>query len=224
MVDTPDESEWSASYLGNPFVGTVGSHVPPLFEGYVRLCHAPLTADGGRTDWSAVAVEMGRVAHPLMQWHAIVGSQDPMGIRGSQWSGQNPQRGELDSEARKLLCALLARHTTSPERCSLAWWDGWNDPDEAEPKPISARMETPGRNYLIGFAPVAQAANPKTRWPNLLWPPDRAWFVASEIDFDSTLIGGTTNLVEALLGSGLDSWPISPGDSLQYDADRVNVA
>jgi hypothetical protein len=34
-------------------------------------------------------------------------------------------------------------------------------------------------------------------------------------DFDSTLIGGSIDLVEALLGSAdLDSWALSPTDSL----------
>ncbi len=59
---------------------------------------------------------------------------------------------------------------------------------------------------------------------NLMWPSDRAWFLASEIDFDSTLVGGTRDLIESILdNSGLDAWPVGPDDSLAYDADRVNL-
>jgi hypothetical protein len=62
------------------------------------------------------------------------------------------------------------------------------------------------------------------RWPSLLWPEDRAWFLTSEIDFDSTLIGGSIDLVKELFGSAdLDCRAISPMDSLRYDADRINV-
>jgi hypothetical protein len=59
--------------------------------------------------------------------------------------------------------------------------------------------------------------------PNPFWPADRAWCVASEIDFDSTLVAGTTQQVQAILGSSaLDSWPINPEESLRCDADLAN--
>jgi hypothetical protein len=59
--------------------------------------------------------------------------------------------------------------------------------------------------------------------PNLFWPADRAWCVATEIDFDSTLLGGTTELIEAVLEAPtLDSWPVRPDDSLAFDADQIN--
>lgn len=59
--------------------------------------------------------------------------------------------------------------------------------------------------------------------PNLFWPADHAWCVASEIDFDSTLVGGSNNLIEAVLKtSELDAWPVRPDDSLAADGDRVN--
>ncbi len=47
--------------------------------------------------------------------------------------------------------------------------------------------------------------------------------MASEIDFDSTLVGGSTQLIDDVLQSpALDSWPVQPDDSLAADADRVN--
>jgi hypothetical protein len=49
--------------------------------------------------------------------------------------------------------------------------------------------------------------------------------VASEIDFDSTLVRGTTELIRAILDEpGLDAWSVGPDDSLAYDADRINHA
>lgn len=56
--------------------------------------------------------------------------------------------------------------------------------------------------------------------PNLIWPADRSWFLASEIDFDSTLVGGTKKLVDAIVASeGLEAWPVEPLDSLAADGD-----
>lgn len=38
--------------------------------------------------------------------------------------------------------------------------------------------------------------------PNLLWPRDRGWILATEIDFNVTLIGGSESLVATILDAG----------------------
>ena len=59
--------------------------------------------------------------------------------------------------------------------------------------------------------------------PNLFWPEDRSWCVGSEIDFDSTVVGGSTALVNELLeADNLEAWRVNPADLLTYDADHVN--
>jgi hypothetical protein len=63
----------------------------------------------------------------------------------------------------------------------------------------------------------------KLTWFSMIWPADRAWFMATDIDFDSTLVGGSENLVEEILSKPeFEAFPISPSDSLTWDADRVN--
>jgi hypothetical protein len=60
--------------------------------------------------------------------------------------------------------------------------------------------------------------------PSLWWPDDRSWRVASEIDFDSTLVAGSAALVAELVAHpGLEAFEVAPGDSLQYDGDPVNM-
>jgi hypothetical protein len=59
--------------------------------------------------------------------------------------------------------------------------------------------------------------------PNLIWPADRTWLVASEVDFDSTLVGGSAKLIEAIVQSSkLEAWQVEPTDSLAADADYLN--
>jgi hypothetical protein len=59
--------------------------------------------------------------------------------------------------------------------------------------------------------------------PNLIWPPDRSWFVATEVDFDSTLVGGSVKLIRAIVESPqLEAWQVEPTTSLAADADKVN--
>ena len=60
--------------------------------------------------------------------------------------------------------------------------------------------------------------------PNLIWPGDHSWFVASEVDFDSTLVGGSAVLINAIIESSkLEARRIRPTDSLADDADTVNA-
>ncbi len=60
--------------------------------------------------------------------------------------------------------------------------------------------------------------------PNLIWPADHTWLVASEVDFDSTLVGGSAELIQAIVDSPkLEAWKIEPSDSLAADADKVNA-
>jgi hypothetical protein len=75
-----------------------------------------------------------------------------------------------------------------------------------------------------GYAAYARICHPASDpQGNLFWPADRAWCVASEIDFDSTLIGGSIDLIRNILDApGLDAWAVGPDDSLAYDADHVN--
>ncbi len=94
------------------------------------------------------------------------------------------------------------------------------------------RLRLPDRDYLLLAGPLRAALEighwygPKSfaaQSPNLFWPADRAWCVASDMDFDSTLLGGTTEVVDAILKAPeFDAWPVGPDDSLAYDADRLN--
>jgi hypothetical protein len=94
------------------------------------------------------------------------------------------------------------------------------------------RLVLPGREYMLLSGPlsaVGKIGDPgglrgfEPRSPNLFWPADHSWCVASEIDFDSTLVGGTTELIRAILDEpGLDAWSVGPEDSLAYDADLIN--
>jgi hypothetical protein len=97
---------------------------------------------------------------------------------------------------------------------------------------LGLRLHLPHRDYFLFTGPL-RAALSLGEWaapdwflpqsPHVIWPPDRSWYVASEIDFDSTLVGGSSQLIaELLTHPGLEAWPISPDDSLAQGADRIN--
>ena len=54
-------------------------------------------------------------------------------------------------------------------------------------------------------------------------PSDRAWFVAGDVDLDSTYIGGSAALVTAHLEQpGLEAWPVDASDRVSIDSDSFN--
>ncbi|MGM7668837.1 hypothetical protein [Microbacterium sp. A93] len=59
--------------------------------------------------------------------------------------------------------------------------------------------------------------------PNLAWPRDRAWALASEIDLDSTLVAGPADLIRAICTHpGLEAVGVRPNTDLTVFADTVN--
>lgn len=59
--------------------------------------------------------------------------------------------------------------------------------------------------------------------PSLIWPADRAWVLVSEIDFDSTVIAGPTELISAICAdTSIEALPLLENARLTCDADEVN--
>lgn len=87
----------------------------------------------------------------------------------------------------------------------------------------SRQVRHPGREYLLGRGPLDAALGVGHQitqdWfvpqsPNLFWPEDRAWCVATEIDVDSTVVGGSHQLIDDLLATPeLETWRVGPDDS-----------
>jgi hypothetical protein len=94
------------------------------------------------------------------------------------------------------------------------------------------RLRLPHRDYLLFRGPLEAAldmgwdASPggfEPQSPGLLWPANRSWCVCTEIDFESTLVGGSAELVSAVRGNpGLDAWPVEPDDDLTAVGDLPN--
>jgi hypothetical protein len=195
--------------------------------------------------WSDVAARTGHALHPLALWHELIGADDPWNPSSDVWPDGGPTPGDLDLEQLDALTGVLAGHTGTGERCLFALWDGWGALNGsgtivtlaaggATSRPLpraftddewaAPRLELPGRTYLLLAGPLdatraltehAGGGVPGTRSPQLIWPEDRAWCVATEIDLDSTVVGGTRALVDAVLADPtLEAWEVRPGDSL----------
>jgi hypothetical protein len=60
--------------------------------------------------------------------------------------------------------------------------------------------------------------------PQLWWPEDRAWVVATEIDFDSTIVASTNGGAETLLnGDGLEALLVPSDGRLDIAGDEISL-
>ncbi|KDA05111.1 hypothetical protein DC31_03715 [Microbacterium sp. CH12i] len=93
------------------------------------------------------------------------------------------------------------------------------------------RLELPDRDHVLFSA--APSMFTQSEWRNsapwddeplsLLWPADHAWVVVTEIDYDSTIVAGSNELIRAICtDSSLEALPLREGASLHWDADDIN--
>jgi hypothetical protein len=234
------------------FGSAVAAVVPDGFPAYVRILHPAQGTDDRPVRWAEVAAWSGRRMHRLVQFDAIIRPAVPAPTDPAPWNGQSPPDGNLPAELLRILCPRLAEHTSTAASCWFCLWDGYGwlhgSPSVAimgrggsfpVPPAFPAevldgpRVRLPGRDYLLFAGPLAAAselgwADPSgfffSQSPNLFWPHDHAWCVASEIDLFCTLVAGPEALAEALLDDPrLETWRVQPADPIAFDSDQVNT-
>lgn len=205
-VESAVDAAWLAAAM-TTFGGRVRDVAPAGFEAYARVLHPPRAGS-----WAAVAAANGRILHPAAQWERIAADhrdQAPFGALGGAQASA--------------LSRILAEHTSTPDDCFFAIWEGWGGLDA---DPAAAVVALPQRNYLLHGAAVTGAAHSFDRFTdrqaNLWWPADRAWFVSSEIDFDSTVVAGSRALVDAVLASDLEALEVTADTDLSIVGDTLN--
>ncbi|MGH3322786.1 MAG: hypothetical protein ACRDN9_21925, partial [Streptosporangiaceae bacterium] len=117
------------------------------------------------------------------------------------------------------LAGVLRHHTDTPGQCYFAIWDG-----HAGLRPrqgFGATFASHDRRWYLYTAPVAAAdeqfediSGIAPIPPNLWWPEDKRWCVATEIDCASTYIGCDEAAAEALTRSSLDMIRVNPADHI----------
>ena len=234
----PAADDSAASWITNR-IGSFGSGVrglvPPVFEAYARILHPAWAADGTRVRWATVAAWSGGTAHALAEFEPMARQREQSPVPGPFHAA--PTDGALEPATLAALCDVLAPYTTTPDRCSFGVWEGYGwTAWMARERRQAAKLDLPNRTFVLfegpldsvvdlGWrdAPLASAALQRES-PNLIWPADRSWFVASEIDLDSTFVGGSTELIEELLGDiRFEAWRASPDDQVAAGTDLLNA-
>ena len=177
-IDAACRTEW----------GTVGALVPNDFEAHLRIWPPPDTDDFG-----ADYAELHRLVASVGERHTSTPSEATFAIwdghgfhiRTSALAWAHAPADEAERQAREAARARLReedRHRNAAVRAAVA---------------TVPTIELPGRRYHVVTGPVAAVVDLRepdgAAWhhPDLWWPQDRAWFVATDVDFWSLYVGGS---------------------------------
>lgn len=229
-----DPARWLSESL-TTFSDNVASLLPSGFEACARIFHP--ASKGGEVrrvvGWKEVADSNRRTFHPGAQWPNIAFTDEIRDINrlqdpppGAPWD-RSPEEGSLDRNVARIIGYVLRQHTSTPDRCWFAFWEGWGAlrADIAD----APRLLLPSRSYRLMIGSVEDVTETASPWEedyqsaSLWWPDDRAWCVATEVDFDTTYIAGSRSCIEAVLSHPeLEVLEISPDHGIGWFSDTVN--
>ena len=189
---------------------------------------ALLTEVRRKVSWATVASWNGKVVHPQAAFHRIA-NLDPMMYEKPSW-GRAPFVGTLPEEECGHLVGILREFTTTPKLCYFAVWEGYGGLD-ARLDRGAAKLESPylGRAYYIFRGPLGGVMSFYEwsffhRSPNLWWPEDRAWCVATDIDSLDSYIGGSEACIERILEHpDLEAFPTTVDTLANGIGDSINL-
>jgi hypothetical protein len=203
-----------------------------------------LTVECTRWRWAEVARRNGRVMHPLVQWFRISDSEQTRDWPDG-WSVGQSDDGWFDPEDLAVLTTHLQVATRTPDDLVIGAWEGTGNPPWAEGgrnEFARARMQMPwpGRDMWLFSSSLSELADPtwaqrtvpgwecsrhgqEGPYTSLIWPEDHAWVVASEEDWDSTIVAGSRELVDNVLADDrYEAFEVQVSDDLSWDGDLLN--
>jgi hypothetical protein len=150
--------------------------------------------------------------------------------------GQQEHEADLnaspgESDQWRALLHLLAGETSCPEDCYFGLWEGWGFPESARRWPtfgVPRGARISARSFFLFRGPLSEAeiwGTPAEAgiWgrpefsrggtPAFVWPSDRTWCVAADIDPHWAGIGATVPSIERLVADRrLDAVEADPDD------------
>jgi hypothetical protein len=119
--------------------------------------------------------------------------------------------GEAPADVVRAALATLGAYTATPSKGYAAIWEGWTS---GTPAPHAPRVEITHRAMLLFTGPVdALRDAPALAWygpaagiaqePHLVWPEDRAWCLACEVDEEIEFTVGCSGEASQALAAAL---------------------
>ncbi len=231
FLEDKSEARWVEESLSE--FGKVRSLLPEGFPAYARVFHPAYLDDNHQqpVQWSTIASWTGRTVHPLMQFERIANLSENHGdiYKDPPW-GLVPEHGSIPANECRALVDALRGFTSTPDECYFCLWEGYGYLAQGLYKAAS-RVRGEGRNYLLFRGPIESVVTflegERPFWadtPNIWWPADRAWCVATDIDLYDTYVGGSDECIEAIMSHPeLEALPADLDARLDLGADTINA-
>ncbi|WP_345542313.1 hypothetical protein [Microbacterium jejuense] len=186
-------------------------------------------------------------------WGGLVGSFGPaptaaMTASEPWFAGDGPEPGSGAALREEIEAAALEEHhrrmlgfsVTDPFNNVFrkpVWRPGRLSDETSRAVANGARLELPAREHVLFRARLEELATPEwaarvpwsdrtpewTASPSWIWPADHAFAIATEVDWDSTIVAGTNAFVRAVCAHpALEALPIREDTALTWDADDLN--
>jgi len=122
------------------------------------------------------------------------------------------------------LAAVLAEYTDTRDDCWFGFWEGRGAAQSLGLPRFGPRVQIPDRENFLVHGTVRDAVRTLDSWgPNLWWPQDRAWFVATDIDLMSTYVGSSLDCARALRAcSAVEAVETTAVNSVTWTSDGIN--
>ena len=159
--------------------------------------HVRLAPDAEPAAWltDTVSVERWRVGGLLPPFERYLEVAAASADAEDWWGAQR--------EIVATIAEVAARFTDTPDRTWFAIWEGHGFATDTLRDVPS--VDLPHRRYLLLSGAVTDVVHLRwpgdpDRWfrPDLWWPDDRQWFVATDVDFWRTYVGGSQALCDAI--------------------------
>jgi hypothetical protein len=177
----------------------VRSLVPPSLPAVCQVLHPWWGSGPEPVQWRELAEQ-----HGFASVRDLDRTRELNAIPAAREAGLEAAEGELDELTATALVDAVTPATTTPDDVFVAVWEGWSDvPPQRFPG--AARLDTYQRGHFLLRGPLrgtlssVAATGPSRPTAGLWWPTDRAWFVATEIDFRWTYVAGDHALIDRLL-------------------------
>lgn len=192
--------------------------VPAGFESYLRIFHkahpagtaGPRSGAAREASWEDVASALGRQLAPETKWADLSGAYGEPASAQGLGTVYPPEEGRLDAAGYRALARVLTKTSDGP--FLAAFWTGW-DPISADSEAarVIRRGDTvviQGEQYVLfslesgEMADASWMSAPAFGWtegngltPNYLWPPGGSWCLGTNIDLDSSILGGPARVL-----------------------------
>jgi len=203
--------------------------------------------------WSQISGWSGKPFDATSSIHDLSVRDD--GMSWLRQGASLPMEGELERPLVDRLAEILAQATSTPGLLWLLVWYGygtgvplqargrwWNRRRSRrrhrrpadDPRPlvdVSPSLTHSGRRYLLHRGSIETPSDRNDDWvfnntpPSFWWPADRAWFVSTDIDWSSTYIAGSADLIDRLLDDRtLEVFVAEQGPFRSPDQIRTSVS